>query len=72
MQNNSKNVGSFVQTKIISLEVKSSDDYSHKSLINFKNVFQSLVNNGIVLYDGDIKREGDIYYYPVFLLDWLF
>lgn len=58
--------------KITPLEIKSSDDYSHKSLISFKNAFQSLVNNGIVLYDGDIKREGDIYYYPVFLLDWLF
>lgn len=58
--------------KITPIEAKSSDDYSHNSLIKFKKNFQSMVNQGIVLYDGDIKKDGDIYYYPVFLMDWLF
>ena len=58
--------------KITPIEAKSAGDYSHNSLLKFKNTFKSLVNSGIVLYDGDIKREDDIYYYPLFLLDWLF
>lgn len=58
--------------KITPIEVKSSDDYSHDSLTKFKEKFQSLVNPGIILYDGDVKTEDGIVYYPVFMLDWLF
>ncbi len=58
--------------KITPIEAKSSDDYSHDSLIKFKKKFQSLVNQGIILYDGDIKTKEGIIYYPVFMLDWLF
>ncbi|MCQ2742978.1 MAG: AAA family ATPase [Bacilli bacterium] len=59
-------------SKMTPIEVKSSDDYSHISLTKFKKTFQSLVNQGVVLYDGDVKKEGEIYYYPVFMFDWLF
>lgn len=58
--------------KITPIEAKSSDDYAHESLIKFKNTFKVLVNSGIILYDGDIKKEDEIFYYPVFLIDWLF
>lgn len=58
--------------KITPIEVKSSDDFSHRSLTKFKNSFRSLVNHGIVLYDGDIKKEDDTLYYPLFMLEFLF
>ena len=58
--------------KITPIEVKSSSDYSHRSLIKFKNAFQKMVNHGVVFYDGDIKTEDDIAYYPLFMLDWVF
>ena len=58
--------------KITPIEVKSSDDYSHASLIKFKKKFQSLVNRGIIFYDGDVKTEEGVSYYPVFMFDWLF
>ena len=59
--------------KITPIEVKSSDDYSHNSLTKFKKTFQALVNPGLVLYDGDFKKiEEGVFYYPVFLVDWLF
>lgn len=58
--------------KITPIEVKSSDDYSHRSLIKFKKKFQSMVNEGVILYDGDIKAEDGVFYYPVFMLDWIF
>ena len=59
--------------KITPIEVKSSDDYSHNSLTKFKKTFQALVNPGVILYDGDLKNtEEGVFYYPVFLADWLF
>ena len=59
--------------KITPIEIKSSEDYSHNSLVKFKKTFQTLVNSGVVLYDGDVKTtEEGISYYPVFLADWLF
>ena len=58
--------------KITPIEAKSADDYSHSSLMKFKKKFQSLVNNGVILYDGDIKTKEGIVYYPVFMLDWIF
>ena len=58
--------------KITPIEVKSADAHSYKSLSKFKTTFQKLVNDGVILYDGDVKKENNIYYYPVFMLDWLF
>lgn len=58
--------------KITPIEVKSSADYSHNSLLRFKNAFQKMVNHGVVFYDGDIKTQDSIRYYPLFLLDWVF
>jgi hypothetical protein len=57
--------------KITPLEVKSGDDITIKSLIKFKEAFQSRVNSGIVLYDGDIKIVDDILYLPLFMIDYL-
>ena len=58
-------------TKITPIEVKSSDDYSHRSLTKFKNTFQKLVNQGILLYDGDIATRDGVRYYPLFVFEWL-
>lgn len=57
--------------KITPVEVKSSEDYSHSSLIKFKSTFQKVVNDGVILYDGDIKEKDGIRYYPLFLTEWL-
>lgn len=58
--------------KITPVEVKSSEDYSHVSLNKFKATFQKAVNSGVILYDGDIKEQEGIRYYPLFLAEWLF
>ena len=60
------------KSKITPIEVKSSLDYSHRSLTKFKTTFQKLVNPGIVFYDGDVEQKEGVYYYPLFLLDWIF
>ena len=57
--------------KITPLEVKSGDNITLKSLKKFKETFKNTVNNGIVLYDGDIKIVDDILYLPLFLIDYL-
>lgn len=57
--------------KITPVEVKSSGDYSHTSLVKFKTHFQKLVNQGVVLYDGDIAERDGVRYYPLFALEWL-
>ena len=57
--------------KITPLEVKSGDNIALKSLKKFKDTFKNTVNNGIVLYDGDIKIVDDILYLPLFLIDYL-
>ncbi len=60
------------EEKITPIEVKSSSDYSHRSLIKFKETFQNRVNHGVILYDGDVKKEEGVSYCPIFLFDWLF
>ena len=57
--------------KITPLEVKSGDNITLKSLKKFKDTFKNTVNNGIVLYDGDIKIVDDILYLPLFMIDYL-
>lgn len=61
---------SILNNKICPIEVKSSDDFSIKSLIKFKQKFDSKVTPGIVIYDGDYKVENNIVYVPAFALDW--
>ena len=57
--------------KITPLEVKSGDKVETKSLIKFKEAFKDRVNNGIVLYDGDLKVAGECLYLPIFMIDYL-
>ena len=53
--------------KIIPIEVKSSDHKSLKSLIDFRTVYSNIVGCGIVLHNGDIKKDGEIIYLPYFM-----
>ena len=53
--------------KITPLEVKSSIPRTVKSLLKFKEKFTNKVNNGIVLYDGDIIIKNNILYLPLFM-----
>ena len=57
--------------KITPLEVKSGDEVTIKSLNKFKDLFKNTVNNGIVLYDGDVKIVDEILYLPLFMIDYL-
>ena len=53
--------------KIIPVEVKSSSEESISSLKKFKEMFNTKVGLQYVLYDGDIKRDGEIIYLPYFM-----
>ena len=53
--------------KVIPIEVKSSTAESISSLKKFKEMFNAKVGLQYVLYDGDIKREGEIIYLPYFM-----
>ena len=53
--------------KIIPIEVKSSSAESISSLKKFKEIFSTKVGLQYVLYDGDIKRDGEIIYLPYFM-----
>lgn len=53
--------------KIIPIEVKSSSGFKTKSLMDFRKVYSDKVSIGIVLHEGDIKKEGDIIYLPYFM-----
>ena len=55
------------QNKIIPIEVKSSETYSLSSLKTFKKTFSGKVGLQYVLYDGDIKRDGEIVYLPYYM-----
>ena len=57
--------------KITPLEVKSGDDITTKSLNKFKDTFKNRVNNGIILYDGDLKILDDYLYLPLFMIDYM-
>lgn len=56
--------------KICPIEVKSSDDFSLRSINAFKRKFGSKVGNGIIAYEGDYKAEENTTYVPIFALDW--
>jgi predicted AAA+ superfamily ATPase len=55
------------QNKIIPIEVKSSETYSLSSLKTFKKTFSGKVGLQYVLYNGDIKRDGEIVYLPYYM-----
>jgi len=52
--------------KIIPIEVKSSKSTKHASLIKFKNQFSNKIGQQYILYNGDIKRDGEIIYLPMY------
>lgn len=54
--------------KVIPIEVKSSSAESISSLKKFKDMFNTKVGLQYVLYDGDIKRDGEIIYLPYFMV----
>ncbi len=53
--------------KVNAIEVKTSDKFSIKSLIDIKKCFNNKIGKQIVLYNGDIKREDNIIYLPYFM-----
>lgn len=53
--------------KIIPIEVKSSSDFTIKSLIDFKKSFSNKVGESIVLSNSDIYVEDGILYLPYFV-----
>lgn len=55
------------ENKIIPVEVKSSTANSILSLKKFKQFYSTHVGIQYVLYDGDIKKDGDIIYLPYFM-----
>ena len=54
--------------KIIPIEVKSSDSITTKSLLKYKLMFNNKIGYQYVLYDGDIKKDGEIIYLPYFMV----
>ena len=53
--------------KVVPVEVKSSSADSTVSLSKFKKAFSNRIGPQYVLYDGDIKRDGEIVYLPYFM-----
>ena len=53
--------------KVVPVEVKSSSADSTVSLMKFKKAFSNRIGPQYVLYDGDIKRDGEIVYLPYFM-----
>lgn len=53
--------------KVIPIEAKSGKAFAIKSLQNFKTKFTNRVGMQYVLYDGDIKRDGEILYLPYYV-----
>lgn len=53
--------------KVIPIEAKSGEKFAAKSLVNFKKKFTDRVGVQYILYDGDIKRDGDIIYLPYYM-----
>ena len=56
------------KNKIIPIEVKSGDKINIKSLESFRDVYSDKVGRGYVLYDGDIKKDEEITYFPYFIV----
>ncbi|MCR5587313.1 MAG: ATP-binding protein, partial [Lachnospiraceae bacterium] len=53
--------------KVIPIEAKSGKVKAIKSLTRFKTKFTNRVGMQYVLYDGDIKRDGEILYLPYYM-----
>lgn len=53
--------------KIIPIEAKSGKEYTIKSLGKFKKKFTNKIGLQYVLHEGDIKREGEIIYFPYYI-----
>jgi predicted AAA+ superfamily ATPase len=53
--------------KVVPIEAKSEKSFAIKSLHSFKKKFSDKVGLQYVLYNGDIKREQEIIYLPVYM-----
>lgn len=53
--------------KVIPIEAKSGKSFAVKSLDNFKKKFTTRIGEQYILYDGDIKREGETIYLPYYM-----
>ena len=53
--------------KVVPIEAKSGKSFAIKSLKNFKKKFSDKVGAQYVLYDGDIKRDEEIVYLPIYM-----
>ena len=53
--------------KVIPIEVKSSKSFKTKSLAKFKAKFSNKIGLQYVLYEGDLKRDGEIVYLPYYM-----
>ena len=53
--------------KLIPIEVKSGKNISLSSLKGFKTMFSNKIGKSYVLYEGDIKKEEDIIYLPLYM-----
>lgn len=53
--------------KVCPIEVKSSDNYTTKSLQIFKKTFSNKIGTLYVLHNGDVKREENIVYLPYYM-----
>lgn len=58
------------ERKIIPIEAKSGKSYTTKSLQKFKSKYGKKVGKQYVLHEGDMRREGDVYYMPYYMA-WL-
>lgn len=55
------------ERKVIPIEAKSGKTFAIKSLQKFKAKFANRVGLQYVLYDGDIKRDGELVYLPYYM-----
>ncbi|MBR1628161.1 MAG: ATP-binding protein [Lachnospiraceae bacterium] len=55
------------ERKVIPIEAKSGRSFAMKSLQNFKTKFTNRVGMQYMLYDGDVKRDGEVLYLPYYM-----
>ena len=53
--------------KVIPVKVKSNESFTVKPLKKAKAKFPNRIGLQYVLYEGDVKREGDIVYLPYYM-----
>lgn len=53
--------------KVVPIEAKSGKESDAKSLINFKKKFTNKIGLQYLLYDGDIKRDGEVIFLPYYM-----